>query len=63
MNVEKFLKQCERLLESCEKQGFDETQAAMCCAYAISALLPDRENAHKLIDATYKVAEGDNDRN
>jgi hypothetical protein len=61
MDVEKFLKQCERILQGCEKQGFDETQAAMCCAYAISALLPDRKNAHALIDATYKVAEGDND--
>ena len=61
MNVEKFLKQCERLLQSCEKQGFDETQAAMCCAYAIAALLPDLESAHALIDVTYKVAEGEND--
>ncbi len=63
MDVEKFLKQCERIMRLCEKAGFDEAQSAMCCATVITGLLPDREDAHSLIDATYKMAEGKNERN
>ncbi len=63
MDMEKFLKQCERMMQGFEKSGFDEAHSAMCCATVIASLLPERKDAHKLIDATYKIAEGDNDRN
>lgn len=61
MDVDKFLKQCERIMRLCEKSGFDESQSAMCCATVIASLLPDCEDAHSLIDATYKMAEGEDD--
>jgi hypothetical protein len=61
MDVEKFLRQCERIMSLCEKSGFDEAQSAMCCATVIASLLSDRKDAHKLIDATYKMAEGEDD--
>jgi len=61
MDVNKFLSQCERVMRLCEKSGFDEAQSAMCCATVIAGLLPDRDDAHKLIDAIYRMAEGKND--
>ena len=61
MDVEKFLKQCERIMRLCEKQGFDEAQSAMCCATVIAGLLPDCEDAHNLIDAIYKMTESKKD--
>ena len=53
IDTKEFLSQCERIMQSCEKSGFDESTSAMCCSTVIAALLPDCEDAHELIDATY----------
>ncbi len=61
IDMKEFLGQCEKIMQSCEKSGFDESTSAMCCATVIAALLPDREDAHELIDATYKFTKEEND--